>query len=116
MDQNDSANQKPPHSAHQKSSLPAHAASLHFCCPALFLQVYPEPKNLLIALRLGVSVSQVQRWRHWPLKCERSKSCLLPRCTLILSEAQFKALASEPPAPAQLSDPPTPTEGTERSD
>lgn len=71
--------------------------ALGYCCPGLFLTVFPPERNAYIALRLGVSMRTVQRWRHLPLKCEQGKSCLLPRCSGKLSEAQILGLMSAQP-------------------
>lgn len=109
-----STDQKPPGFS-RPHGIYTHAASLHFCCPALFLTVHPAKENELIALRFGCSERSVRRWRALGLKCERSESCLLPRLTEQLPLEKFKVLMAKA-EPDPLSDPQTPTERTERGD
>ena len=109
--------QKPP-SNRSPLQIYEHVASLHFCCPGLFLLLHPREQNTLIALRFGCSDRVVRKWRALPWKCERSKSCLLPRCASQLTRDQITALTEDPPPaaePSGPSDPPTPTEGIEKS-
>lgn len=110
----DSTNQKSPGFS-RPHGIYIHAASLHFCCPALFLTVHPASQNELIALRFGCSERSVRRWRTLDLKCERSESCLLPRFTERLPLEKFKVLMLKV-AEAPASNLPTPTEHTERGD
>ena len=111
----DSADQKPLGFSH-RLEIYAHAKSLNYCCPAVFLALHPREENELIALRFGCSERVVRKWRALPFKCERSESCLLPRCTHRLSLEQLKALTassappcSAAPEPSTPADPPTPT-------
>lgn len=72
---------------------------LGYCCPAVFLQIYPAEKNATIALRLGVSIRTVQRWRLIPFRCEKQESgqaCHLNRFPM-LTRAQIELITSKPP-------------------
>ena len=102
----DSTDQKPPNFSHQHG-IYEFSASLNFCCPAIFLLLHPREENELIALRFGCSARSVRRWRHLPLKCERSESCLLPRFACRFSLSQLRSLT--PPESDSVSNPPTPT-------
>jgi hypothetical protein len=72
--------------------------SLHYCCPGLFLTLYPKVD--LVALRLGIAERSAYKMKaalkegHYV--CEHSAKCQLSRLTPLLSGQQCLDLLRPP--------------------